>query len=92
MTWVLAIESSHKRGMGHCYRAIHIYRYLLQKGEKCVVLLNRDEASEKILKESEIFFEVVKYYDWETRWEQEIVNRYHVKIWLWDRCDLPRVT
>ena len=38
--YALCLESSHQRGMGHLFRGIHLYHYIVgQKGKPAVVLI-----------------------------------------------------
>lgn len=41
---VISIECSHKRGMGHFYRALNIRQYLGAAGEGAVIVLNDDKG------------------------------------------------
>lgn len=85
--YVLCIESSHQRGMGHFYRALNILEYLNKVNEQALIVINKDEMSLRILAEKKIFYEVVDYGDVTSNWEKSIIQKYHADVWLLDKYE-----
>lgn len=83
----ICIESSHKRGMGHFFRALNILEYLKSVGEATILMINSDTNSLQILKEKSILYEVVDYDDVTTNWEKDLIHKYHVDVWLLDKFE-----
>lgn len=81
----ICIESSHQRGMGHFYRMVNLVQVLKAQGKKYIVFLNQDEASERILRQERIPFEVVDLWDTDSNWEVEMIQKYKIHHWLNDR-------
>lgn len=85
--FIICIESSHQRGMGHFYRALIIQEYLKKKKEKNLIVINDDKVSVKILREKNITYETVDYSDVTSNWEKRIICKYHVNVWLLDKFE-----
>lgn len=85
--YIICIESSHQRGMGHFYRALIIQEYLKKKKEKNLIVVNDDKVSIKILREKNIAYETVDYSDVTSNWEKRIICKYHVNVWLLDKFE-----
>lgn len=88
--FAVCIESSHKRGMGHFYRALNILEYLQKVKENAILVINRDTVSIQILDEKKILYEVVDYEDITSNWEKDIVQKYQVDVWLLDKFETKR--
>lgn len=86
----ICIESSHQRGLGHLYRCLSLAEELTARGERYIVLLNPDPRSVALLGEKNIPWETVDLWDYESGWEQEIIRRHGVTIWLNDRMGTHR--
>ena len=85
--FAVCIESSHKRGMGHFYRALIILEYLQKVKERAVLVINRDPVSIQILDEKKILYEIVDYSDVTGNWERDLVCKYQVDVWLLDKFE-----
>lgn len=83
----ICIESSHQRGMGHFYRALIMMKYFENAGEKSILILNEDPKSIKILDEKDISYETVDYGDDQSNWEQKLICKYHIDIWILDKFE-----
>lgn len=84
---VISIECSHKRGMGHFYRALNIYEYLQCKGERVLIVLNSDVSAIQIISKAQILYKVVEYEDRESNWEQKLIEEYQVNLWILDKFE-----
>lgn len=88
--YVLCLESSHERGMGHLFRGINLYHYLEQQSERSVVLINEDPHAIEVLARNRVPYEVVDYTDVQSNWEMQLIKKYHVKVWLNDKYQTDR--
>ena len=55
----ILLESSHSRGFGHLYRSIVLAKEIQNNGLKCVLLLNNDPRSKKVLQDHELDFSTI---------------------------------
>lgn len=89
--YALCLESSHERGMGHLFRGIQLYQYIVkQEGEKAVVLINRDLPAIDILEKEHILYEEVSFQDVQSDWESKFIQKYKIDIWLNDKFQTER--
>lgn len=73
--------------MGHFFRALNIIDFLEHKNIPFIILLNKNEIAESILKEKEILFETVDLSDTETDWETKLIQKYDIHVWINDRLN-----
>ncbi len=85
--FALCIESSHKRGMGHFFRALNILDYLRHEGESAIVCINEDEKSLRLLDERNVVYEIVDYGDVSSNWEKRLIHKYHINVWFLDKFE-----
>lgn len=85
--FAICVESSHKKGMGHFYRALNFIDYLIDKDERFIFFINDNNIASTILDERKIQYEVVDLNDYETNWESTLVKKYHVDVWINDRLN-----
>lgn len=83
----ICIECSHKRGMGHLFRAMNLIYAVEKAGENYILLMNRDEAGETVLAQNGIVPIIVDLRDVLSDWEGRIIRERHVTVWLNDRLD-----
>ena len=83
--FVLSLESSHARGMGHLYRGLVITNELTSRGHDVLVLINEDEIACSILLKKNLNFQVVNYNDLTGNWEKEIIRSFRPHAWINDR-------
>lgn len=89
--YALCLESSHQRGMGHLFRGIHLYHYIVgRKGKPAVVLINRDLPAIEILEKEGIPYEIVCFEDTLSDWESRLIQKYEISIWLNDKYQTTR--
>lgn len=84
--YIICIESSKKRGMGHLFRALLYASYLDGVGKDYIVLVNNDIESINILENRNIPFRVVDFDD-NSDWESQIIKEYEATIWLEDKYE-----
>ena len=84
---VICIECSHKRGMGHFYRALNILHYFGKIGETAVVVINHDKIAVQLLKNGAVPYETVDYTDIISNWEKNIIHKYQADVWLLDKFE-----
>lgn len=85
--YAICIEASHQRGMGHLFRAITLYHYLLAKGQHAIILLNDDKYALEILKERNIYHMVVPLENCEENWQGFLIQNLGIDFWINDRMD-----
>lgn len=83
----ICIESSHKKGMGHLFRAINLASILDNRHQKYIVLINNDDKAIETLQFKKIPYEIVDLSDYGSNWETKIINKYGIKVWLNDRLN-----
>lgn len=88
----ICIECSHQRGMGHLFRALNLIHYLDEAGMEWLLLVNEDQAAERILRERDIPYLTVDLWDMQSDWERTIIENYQVTVWLNDRLDTAGAT
>lgn len=80
----ICIESSHKRGMGHLFRAIVIYEYFTGIGEKAIIIANNDKKTKDELKKRSIVFVTVEDAE-DYKAVGDILLRYKVELVIIDK-------
>jgi spore coat polysaccharide biosynthesis predicted glycosyltransferase SpsG len=85
MRCAISIESSHERGMGHCYRGLHLATALRGKGDDVCLIVNDDERSKELLRQAGFRVEVIPSYSDTPDWEDEIIRMHHPDWWINDR-------
>lgn len=83
----LCVESSHARGMGHFFRALHFIAYLKERKERNILLVNEHAESLQFLARSKIRHAVVPLYDLDRDWESSFIRKHGIGIWINDRLD-----
>ena len=73
--------------MGHFFRALNFIAYLQKINQFFILLLNEHQPSIKILRAKSIPFEIISLGDLETGWEEKVISRYQITVWLNDRLD-----
>lgn len=86
----LCIESSHERGMGHLFRGINLYRFLEQREESAVVLINQNTRALDLLEQEKIPHVVIDFDDVESDWESGLIQQYKITLWLNDKYETRR--
>lgn len=83
----ICIESSHRRGTGHLFRALNLIAYLEERKIAFVVLINDDAVSLQILRKKRIPYETVPLTDLDSGWEVQLIEKYDIRVWVNDRLD-----
>lgn len=87
--YIICIESSKTRGMGHFFRSLLYISYLQYKNAPFVLLINDDIQAIHILKAKHIPFRVVDFTD-ESDWETAIIQEFKATVWLQDKFETPK--
>lgn len=82
--YILCIESSKERGMGHLFRSFLFVDYFKKNKIDYLILVNNDPASVSLYDEKNIRYEIVDYSD-ESEWVKEIINKYSPDVWINDK-------
>lgn len=88
----VCIECSHKRGMGHLFRAINLISVFRKRKMAHILLVNQDEKALRILEKKQITPVIVDLWDETSDWEEELIKEYQIDVWLNDRLDTSAVT
>jgi spore coat polysaccharide biosynthesis predicted glycosyltransferase SpsG len=75
--------------MGHLFRALHLADALAATGMRCKFLVNRHEPSLDIIAQRGHRAEAVDLDDLDSGWEDELVGRERICLWINDRLDTP---
>lgn len=85
--FAICVEASHSKGMGHLFRMLNFAKYLKEKGNSFVFIVNDNDKTKDILKANSINFEVIDLEDFSSDWESNIIEKYNVLYWINDRLD-----
>ncbi len=83
--YALCIEASHVRGMGHLFRGLVLAAALERRGAAVRFLVNDEPAAAGILRARGRPFDVVPLDELEQGWEEALVRRHNVRVWVNDR-------
>ena len=83
----ICVEASHQRGMGHLFRAINLCEGLSERGMPFHVFINENIVAQKVLEQLSLPYEVVSLDPLENNWQQALINKYKVKLWVDDRLN-----
>lgn len=85
--FAICLEASHAKGMGHLFRMLNFKDYLDTKNEKFIFLINDNDKTKEILEERNIKFEIVNLEEYESKWENALIDKYNLKYWINDRLN-----
>ncbi len=86
----IATESSNIRGMGHLFRTLLYVDYLKRINYPFCILINKNIVAEDILKKKNIGYILVDYSDVESNWEEDLIKRFNIQLWLNDKFETSR--
>lgn len=84
--YIICIESSKSRGMGHLFRSLLYASYLDKNNEQYIVLINNDKNSIDIIASKKIPFRVVDYDD-VSDWQTPLIKELNVDVWIQDKFE-----
>lgn len=84
------IESSHARGMGHLYRSLNLADRLRINGYESIFYMNEHSVSNSIVAGRGYAYSLADLADCETAWEEDLVRRDSVRLWINDRLDTDK--
>lgn len=85
--FALCIESSHARGMGHLFRALHLADALTASGLHCKFFLNHHQPALDIIAQRGHAKMAVDLDDLDRDWVDTLVRREGIRLWVNDRLD-----
>jgi len=86
MRYLICIEASHQRGMGHLFRGLHLAQALLGAGHQVLFAVNRDDCSLAILEKHGFPYELIDSYN-EEGWEKRVIRDHAPDWWINDRLN-----
>lgn len=85
--FAICLEASHKKGMGHLFRMLNFAKYLEQKEQLFIFLINENGKVKEILELNKYQYEIVKLDDISSNWETTLIKKYNFNYWINDRLD-----
>jgi len=85
--FAICLESSHKKGMGHLFRMLTFAKYLTQKAQKIIFIINEHEKTKEILELNKYEYEIANLKDITSDWESTLNKTYNFRYWINDRLD-----
>lgn len=85
--FALCIESSHARGMGHLFRALHLADALTASGVHCKFFLNHHQPGLDIIAQRGHTAMAVDLSDLDRDWVGTLVRKEGIRLWVNDRLD-----
>jgi len=85
--FAICIEASHQKGMGHLFRMLNFAKYLEEKKQDFIFLINDNEKTKEILISNGYQYEIVNLLDLDSYWETALIKKYDLKYWINDRLD-----
>jgi len=85
--FALCVESSHQRGMGHLFRMLRFALFLREKDEDFLFFINDHSPALSVLNEHAFAYEVVVLSDMQSNWEQHLIQKDNIDIWVNDRLN-----
>lgn len=86
--FAICIEASHAKGMGHLFRMLNFAKYLEQKEQDFIFLINNNEKTKEILISNGYRYEVVALDNLSSDWETSLIKKYNFTYWINDRLDI----
>ncbi|ORJ63486.1 hypothetical protein [Geothermobacter hydrogeniphilus] len=83
---ILCVEASHRKGLGHLFRAMTLCRHLEVENLPCHLLINHHPPSLRLLTERGIRHSVIDLDD-PSPWERDWIDRLGARAWIDDRHD-----
>jgi spore coat polysaccharide biosynthesis predicted glycosyltransferase SpsG len=89
--FAICIEASHSKGMGHLFRMLNFVKYLKEKNQEFIFLINDNEKTKEILTSYEYKYEIIDLEDVASDWETDLIKKYSFKYWINDRLDTDEI-
>ncbi len=84
--FIICVESSKTRGMGHLFRSLLYISYLDSINESYIVLINDDKGAIDILASRSIPYRLVDFSD-VSDWQTKIINELKADVWIEDKFE-----
>lgn len=85
--FAICLEASHQKGMGHFFRMLNFVKYLEQKKQDFIFLINDNKKTKEILTSNEYLYEIVDLDDLSDDLEDTLIKKYNFTYWINDRLD-----
>lgn len=85
--FAICLEASHQKGMGHFFRMLNFVKYLEQKEQDFIFLINDNKKTKEILTSNEYLYEIVDLDDLSDDLEDTLIKKYNFTYWINDRLD-----
>lgn len=89
--FAICIEASHSKGMGHLFRMLNFAKYLDEKNQDFIFLINDNEKTKEILLSNGYKYEIVDLKDMMSDWETNLIKKYNLIYWINDRLDTDNI-
>ena len=73
--------------MGHLFRMLNFSKFLKEKKQKYIFVVNNNENLKSILVSNSVSFQAVDFKDLKSNWEKKIILRFKINYWVNDRLD-----
>ena len=84
--YIICVECSKTRGMGHFFRSLLYASYLKESDIPFVILINDDKKAIEILNEKRIPFRIVNFAD-NSDWETPLIKQLNANVWIQDKFE-----
>ena len=84
--FIICVESSKTRGMGHLFRSLLYASYLDSIHEPYIVLINDDKGALDILESRNIPYRLVDFSD-SSDWQTQVISEYNADVWIEDKFE-----
>ncbi len=86
--FVICIESSHRRGLGHLFRSLNLARELRKRGYAVRFLVNDHDRSRALIQSNGFAHDIYPLVDPPGSWEARFLDEHpDVSVWINDRLD-----
>jgi spore coat polysaccharide biosynthesis predicted glycosyltransferase SpsG len=83
----ICVEASHQRGMGHLFRVLNLCEELRNRNIPFMIFTNHEDSSMSILEQRGLPFEVVTLGPENNDWQQSLIRKHGIALWIDDRLD-----
>ena len=85
--FAICVEASHQRGLGHLFRMLNFCETLAERKLPFRFFINEQASSEALLTQRNVLFETVTLGSGSNNWQEKLVHKYGINLWIDDRLD-----